>query len=645
MATKIGYVGRDASEQINWAEVGSNFSGILKEEARVREEKKAEIDRATREAMNSYKNTVTGDSGNMNTWALKGGDGAQQQLLMANSLLKSGQLKPKDYITMRQNLTDGFDQAMTLAQEYQNEYADKMERYKANPGTAVGPDGKPITGAQKLESFLMESAEGFGNFNNSEIVINNETGNVLVGFKDPATGKIETDPNKLVGINNLRNRIKGKFDAYDMASAVTKAKAEVFGQFQAIDAKLGTLYQKGLITTMSGAAFRSESNIADMVKKGYITKEDAKLIGMQEDTENLWAESQLSNVYNISSLLTNNLGGFASNGKEYTFTFDASEEDENHILVDQVDGNVVPNFDSAIGKAHRDKAKEGLITVLRGALNVAIEGQAISGATPPQRPQQQQWQALRSDERRDKYSAVGAWGKLYYGNESEQISATQQILGTQAAQNQGIYDVDIKSKPGYVILKFDGNGSVPKGSRSVPMIKANGEPIPYRDFVISGNQIHGVDNTEQALAASGGSANQTYYEKKTGRAIREQGQGGETYRDKIIKEVNTPRYKGSFQYGAFKDKEVKYVLQSINNQAVKFGGSVAAVEGSTTDFEVTTASGRKIIYSVNNRDNKSAQETRDSFLNELATDMSLTIAEQKFRQFNLSSGGNSMAGH
>ena len=180
MATKIGYVGRDASEQINWAEVGSNFSGILKEEARVREEKKAEIDRATREAMNSYKNTVTGDSGNMNTWALKGGDGAQQQLLMANSLLKSGQLKPKDYITMRQNLTDGFDQAMTLAQEYQNEYADKMERYKANPGTAVGPDGKPITGAQKLESFLMESAEGFGNFNNSEIVINNETGNVLV---------------------------------------------------------------------------------------------------------------------------------------------------------------------------------------------------------------------------------------------------------------------------------------------------------------------------------------------------------------------------------------------------------------------------------------------------------------------------------
>ena len=49
MATKIGYVGRDASEQINWAEVGANFSGMLKEEARTREEQKAKIDENTRE--------------------------------------------------------------------------------------------------------------------------------------------------------------------------------------------------------------------------------------------------------------------------------------------------------------------------------------------------------------------------------------------------------------------------------------------------------------------------------------------------------------------------------------------------------------------------------------------------------------------
>jgi len=54
------------------------------------------------------------------------------------------------------------------------------------------------------------------------------------------------------------------------------------------------------------------------------------------------------------------------------------------------------------------------------------------------------------------------------------------------------------------------------------------------------------------------------------------------------------------------------------------------------------ASGRKIRYSVNNKDNKSAAEARDSFLNELVTDMSEETATKKKHQFNLS---NSMAGH
>ena len=447
MATKIGYVGRDASEQINWAEVGSNFSGILKEEARVREEKKAEIDRATREAMNSYKNTVTGDSANMNTWALKGGGGAQQQLLMANSLLKSGQLKPKDYIVMRQNLTDGFDQAMTLAQEYQNEYAIKMERYKANPGTAVGPDGKKITGAQELESFLMESAEGFGNFNNSEIVINNETGNVLVGFKDPATGKIETDPNKLVGINNLRNRIKGKFDAYDMASAVAKAKDE-FGMFQTIDRKIGNAKAQGLLTTYNDMTLRTQASIDKMVEDGILNEAEAKLYSTFEKTEDLWAESQLSNVYNISSLLTNNLGGSASNGKKYTFTFDASEEDENHILLDQVDGNVVPNFDSAIGKAHRDKAKEGLRLVLRGALDHGSESRSVDDYTAPtyrSRSGGGRGRTLTAEEQVD-YNLQLDWNGLYSMNTEERISRLTSLLNTDMADDLGIKTIRISPK-------------------------------------------------------------------------------------------------------------------------------------------------------------------------------------------------------
>ena len=47
MATAYKYVEREATDNINWAEVGANFSGMLQEEMRVRQEKKDAIDEST----------------------------------------------------------------------------------------------------------------------------------------------------------------------------------------------------------------------------------------------------------------------------------------------------------------------------------------------------------------------------------------------------------------------------------------------------------------------------------------------------------------------------------------------------------------------------------------------------------------------
>lgn len=499
MATKIGYVGKDPSEQINWAEVGANFSGILKEEARVREEKKAEIDRSTREMLRTLDDAVTGDSANMNNWSLEYAEKAQQQLLMSNALLKNGQLKPKDYTMIRQNLSDGTDQAMTLAQEYQNEYSVKMARAKANPGTTIGPDGEPITGSQELESFLMASSEGFGNFNKSQLVINNKTGRVLVGFINPTTGQLESDPNKLVGINNLRNRIKGKYDAYDITSAVTKAKTEVFGQFTTINDKMGSLYQKGKITSISGPAFRSPSNIKRMIEEGLITEEESKLLGLQAETEDRWAESQLANVYNVSSLLTNNLGGFAPNKEKYTFTWNADEEDENTILLKEVDGNVVPDFDSEIGKKNRQIAKEGLITVLRGALDVGVGAQAIGGV---QRSRSTGYGGGRgrTPEQETEYNLQLDWNGLYSMNSAERNTRLASMANTPTANRLGIQRIDIIP------------AAVGRGSERVQFVYSDGdvadinmdfENMTEQEWADAGSVFSGSMNSQQRLETGG----------------------------------------------------------------------------------------------------------------------------------------------
>jgi hypothetical protein len=413
MATKIGYVNQQAESQINWAEVGANFTGVLNEEARVREEKKAEIDRATREQMKVLQNTPMGDSKNVRQWGLNFSDDAQKQLLMANALLKSGDLKPKDYTIMRQNLADGTDQAFTLIQEYQNEYAEKMARLKSND---------PNASSQDLEVYLMQTVEGFGNFNKSQLVINPTTGEVLVGFKNDK-GELESDPNKLVGINNLRNRITAKYDRYNMDAAVLDGQ-KMFGEFEMITRELGKKGKTGTIIKYSNPALRTKEGIDKLVKEGAITQDYADSLSKFPDLLNSWVAGQLSNEYNITSLLTNNLPGIG--GQKFDFTLNPKEQDYNTILLKQVDGNVVPDFSGYIGEAQKKIAEEGLKDVFTGALDQKIDVTPIGGEYVP--PQQRTSAQIDQDNLfKEQNAAFNNIAKFYSGNQADFEEARQYV--------------------------------------------------------------------------------------------------------------------------------------------------------------------------------------------------------------------------
>ena len=267
-----------------------------------------------------------------------------------------------------------------------------------------------------------------------------------------------------------------------------------------IDAKLGTLYQKGFIATISGPAFRSESNIADMVSKGYITAEEGKLIGMQAKTEDLWVESQLSNGYNVTSLLTNNLGGTAPNGKPYDFVWSASEEDENHILLQQVDGAVVPNFDSEIGQVHRQTAKEGLLAAMRGALDVTVAGQAVSGTTPPQ---QQQWQAERGDKKKEEASLASTWNEIGMNPDvTVKRAKLQSLLGDARVKKSGLFEINMSD------IAADGSFTVdfiypntPERNRLGILVDEN---TTLEEWAGLGSEVTGITDPKEAIRLGGG---------------------------------------------------------------------------------------------------------------------------------------------
>jgi hypothetical protein len=294
MATYYKYAERQADSFVNWGEIGKNLSEMLQTENQLREDKKAEIDKASREFGEQLANSPTGEHQGANAWTLNYASDAQQARLLQDRLLKSGQLKLKDYTIMRQNINDGTKQVFNLAKEYQEEYKVKMERAKSQD---------PATASQMLEGFAMGSIEGFANFNKSKILINPTDFQVSVGMMEPdpdnqgvmkLTDNVET-------VNALRNRIKAKFDKFDTQKA-TKEISGRMAEYITADIKRGSDTRAGQVVTLEDA----------MQRPGY-----------KKSVENA-INSYFTNPYNQLSVLTEDIGT-DENGVPFQFTFDEKE--------------------------------------------------------------------------------------------------------------------------------------------------------------------------------------------------------------------------------------------------------------------------------------------------------------------------------
>lgn len=219
MATYYGYADRTASSEVNWAEIGQNVTDMLKEESRIREEKKAAIDEASRQFGKTLAEAPIGENTGINGVVTNYANDASQMMLMQDRLLKSGMLKLNQYTLARQNLTDGTNRLFDLSKEWQTIYAEKMERAQAG-GLGSG-----------IEQDDMESMEGLAKLANTKIFINPTNGMITVAktkkvMRDGVeVEEMDTNPSNYNSINELNNFLKKKTDKFDVDAAVnTKVK-------------------------------------------------------------------------------------------------------------------------------------------------------------------------------------------------------------------------------------------------------------------------------------------------------------------------------------------------------------------------------------------------------------------------------------
>ena len=400
MATYYKYAEREADSQINWAEIGKDLSDTLKEANDLRETKKAAIDTATREYSKTLANAPQGENGLANQKTLDYANNATEMMLMQERLLKSGQMKFKDYATVRQNLLDSTDQAFGLAKEYQEEYKIKMERMQSDD---------PATASAALEQWQMEQVEGYANLETMNFYIDPTTGNVSMAkvLKKSIDGKtvdvMDDNPNNYVSVNTARNRLKTYYNKYDVDKTLNAAAASLGSNIEAI--------------RKSGGSFRAGEIIStnDVTKK----KDVDGAINLYNEAEKNFISASLANNFNMASVLTDHEKFDPATGKAYTFTYNPAEQASNVILLKNVSGKDEVDTDGKFYKDQYGVAEKHMQQQLRIRLDREVKRDTYtepSNYTP-------EYILDRQDkgraEKQQKTEAANMLGMLYYGNEGD----------------------------------------------------------------------------------------------------------------------------------------------------------------------------------------------------------------------------------
>ena len=407
MATYYKYVERNEKDRIDWSAVGKSVSDMLKEEAKVRLDKKAEIDERSRQIGIELSNAPTGDYDHGNNFINEYVTNMTEYRRMQDNLLKSGQLNLGDYTRNRQNNTDGTKLTFDMAKSYQEAYTEKMDRWQ-NDESAW------------REVFDMQHVEGMANLRNAGTFINPTNGVISIANRD-ANGNI--DMNQQTTVAEMLTKIKRNYDRYD-ADANVKEKVDYLGEY---------------ITEDLTQAMRA-GNLSS------ITQIDDKTLGPEFP---IWKkntiESLMVNKDHVADMLTTGKLQTA-NGDFFDFTYNETEYKNDKtgtlIFLDRTqDANGVPVFTDEQEQTVRDFLSNQIDKQIDKKISIQTAG------NKPYAPQSSS--SGKGLTKQQKKNALTNMAKLVYGNDQE----VKEAIDALEALNPGL---DIIRTADGLVMEYNG---------------------------------------------------------------------------------------------------------------------------------------------------------------------------------------------
>ena len=442
MGTAYKYVERAADDQINWAEVGSNFSNTLKAEAELRERKKAAIDEASREYQKVLLDVPQGENSGQNKFALDAADTLTQQALIQNTLLKSGQLDPRRYMITRQNMVDGTEAAFSMFEDYNAKYKEINSLRAQNL-----PYGEQLSA---LGEYSMASIEGFGNFHQTQMVVNPNNGIVSMAkmipdpsYKGSGEAPLVPDLNNLMTVASMKNRTKGRILKFDVIGSAEGFIGSLGKDKRVFMENIGSKYTAAIFKTVSDAS--QKVRITDMPDEELqslatrlstpekpVTVADLKEISLYTEAKKNYIEGQMVGDNAAASTLVD-YKAVAPSGKTYEIMEttpenlalrDAEDGSGSHIiLVKNQNGMMVPNL-TEDQKADASRALD--VAIDSGMDYEETVATAFTGKEPRARtPTETAYSALQKQQQ----TIMSNFGMLWYGNDTQAKEAEDYLRG------------------------------------------------------------------------------------------------------------------------------------------------------------------------------------------------------------------------
>lgn len=415
MATAFGYVEREADSYVNWADVGRNMSATIDNIQRVRDEKKALIEKAYNEDLDYIQSRPSGEHETLNAWSLNFGNTSAENLKLKYSQLKQGKISVNDFVRFRQNLSDSVEKIYTVNSQLQEAFKKVNDRTKAG-------DNQEIERATKV---LLEK---YGALENTLPYVNGLTGSVAIGLTEitkDADGKevrkLRQGDDAYLTPQQLQAASMQEFNNFD-PEPVLLNWVKGFGKVKESIRSVGGESFSGMITSIEDIKGDRWIQIAEENKLSEAQIKQIKgFIDDFKKSEDLFIDGVLGNEFDASAILTEKMGTVMIDGQPvpYEVVFNESEQtSEDKLYVEKTkEGKFIPRFDTEIGKKQKDALRGYLRSQLTPKYDRVIEQQTYAEQRK-ERPVVQggNYDAREAGERKSYIDQFEMYHKLFTGD-------------------------------------------------------------------------------------------------------------------------------------------------------------------------------------------------------------------------------------